>query len=175
MKAPLISFIVIMTLAPACREEFHPLAPPINQSVSGSTCKAPLLKQNIVGQWSFQTNIGVQGISMPMREGVITFSPDGSIIDPDSLFENRLDIGVVVSKKYGVDIMDSTIFPELGYAYPELKQYGPMLWIRQSVRTQSLGVRFAQGWYFKEVSNNCKRIEVKNPSQKYGDIILTKK
>lgn len=175
MKAYLMIFIIQITLASACRQEFHPLVPPTDQSTTKSICKAPLLKQNIIGQWHFQTNIRLQDMSAPMKEGVITFSPDGNIIDPDSLFENRLDIGVVVSKKYGVDIMNSTIFPEIGYDYPELKQYGPMLWIRQSVKTHSAGLRFAQGWYFKEVSNNCNRIEVKTPSQKYNDIILIRR
>lgn len=175
MKLHMIVSVMIVALLISCRQEFHPIPPPSSQSASESTCKAPLLKQNIIGQWRFQTNISLQEISAPMREGEITFTADGNIIDPDSLFENRLDVGLVVSKKYGVDIINNTIFPEKGYDYPELKQYGPMLWIRQSVNTGSTGIRFAQGWYFREVSNSCKRIELKYPSQKYGDIILTRR
>ncbi|GAB3496040.1 hypothetical protein GCM10027341_14230 [Spirosoma knui] len=111
-----------------------------------------------------------------MREGMVTFLPDGSVIDPDSLFENRLDVGAVVKKTYGVDVISSVIFPEIGYDYPELKQYGPMLWVRLFIQSGSNSIRFAQGWYFKEVSNDCKQIMVKSPQDTVlGDIILTKR
>lgn len=169
------STLFIGLVSIACREEITPLKPPTDPPLV-SSCKAPLLKQNIVGQWHFQTNLGNTNRSIPMREGTVTFSSDGVIIDPDSLFENRLDVGPVVSKTYGVDVMSSAIFPEISYNYPELKKYGPMLWVRLSVKTQSVGIRFAQGWYFKEVSNDCKRIITKHPQETIlGDIILTRK
>jgi hypothetical protein len=102
MKTALLSF-VIFTAAIACREEFHPLTPPADSTLLTGTkpaCQAPTIEKNIVGTWHFESNRYPIGA---IRTGTVTFTAQGHVIDPDSLFENSIDLGKFVDKIYTTD------------------------------------------------------------------------
>ena len=97
MKTTLFSLAVLVGLF-ACRDELHPLTPPkdpVFSSGSTTSCQAPPIEKNIIGTWRFE-------ISTPdnqTRTGTVTFDAQKNIIDPDSLFENTIDIGGTVTTK----------------------------------------------------------------------------
>ena len=142
-----ILFIGLLSIA--CREELTPLKAPVDPPLV-SSCKALSLEKNIVGTWRFKA---VSFFGNPVnseRSGTITFKADKSVVDPDSLFENSIDIGLVVSKQFSVETTKDDYYA----------QYGEMLWIRQYGTNQ----RWLQSYFFKAVSNECNRIEFKHPS-----------
>ena len=143
------SILFIGLVSIACREEITPLKPPIDPPLV-SSCKAPSLEKNILGTWRFKA---VSFFGNPVnseRSGTITFKADKSVVDPDSLFENRTDIGLVVSKQFSVETTTNS----------DYAQYGEMLWVRQYGTSQ----RWLQSYFFKAISNECNRIEFKHPS-----------
>lgn len=98
MKTALLCAITI-TIATACRDEFHQLTPGTDPPLmieTTSTCQAPLIEKNIIGTWQFET-VGPNSAS-PIRRGRITFDNQNNIIDPDSLFDNYISNGSSMAK-----------------------------------------------------------------------------
>ena len=76
----------------ACRTKITPLVAPIEP-----ICKASSIEENIIGTWHFESTYNLSSI---VTSGTITFDRQRNVIDPDSLFENRLDgINAVVDSK----------------------------------------------------------------------------
>ena len=99
MKTALLCALVF-TIAAGCRDEFHQLTPGTDPPlVAGTkpTCQAPSIEKNILGTWQYVSTFNGDNST---TTGTITFDQKGNISDPDSLFENRLDLGPVVSKTY---------------------------------------------------------------------------
>lgn len=88
-----LSYCLLLGLS-SCSEEFQQLTPPEDPVVS---CRALPIEKNIIGTWKFESNYTKDN---RIKKGTIIFDQRGSITDPDSLFENELDLGVVTSKTY---------------------------------------------------------------------------
>ncbi|GAB3790003.1 hypothetical protein GCM10028818_59460 [Spirosoma horti] len=102
MKTTLL-ILAISISAVACREEFHQLTPPADSPVlieTKPTCQAPSIEENIVGTWHFESS---RTSDQFIRTGSVTFTAQNHIIDPDSLFENSMDLGIFVDKVYDTD------------------------------------------------------------------------
>ena len=145
MKTALL-LVAFCTVVVACREEFHPLPPPTDPPLSGikSTCQPPAIEKNIVGTWHFETN-RIPG--QVTRTGTVTFTAQNHIIDPDSLFQTRMDLGVFVDKMYTTDgtyVMD---FP--GYT-------GKIFRIDLLLKDNRVGIM----WPLYVASNDCNRIVI---------------
>lgn len=151
-KAFTILFIGLFSSA--CREELTPLKPPVDPPLV-SSCKAPLLEKNIVGTWRFKAISFFGNPINSERSGTITFKADKSVVDPDSLFENRTDLGQVVSKQFSVETSTDSYYA----------QYGETLWVHQYGKNQ----RRLQSYFLKAISTECNRIEFKHP---LGDVPL---
>ncbi|MVM35254.1 hypothetical protein GO755_34855 [Spirosoma sp. HMF4905] len=78
----------------ACRQEIHPLTPPKESPIS-TDCPGKPIEKNIIGTWHFKTF----NRENKVRTGTVSFDAQKNIADPDSLFENRLDVGGVVTAK----------------------------------------------------------------------------
>ena len=92
-KAFIVLFVVSVPIA--CREELTPLKAPVDPPF-GANCQALSIEKNILGTWQFET-VGPTPNS-PIRRGRITFDKQSNIIDPDSLFDNYLNIGSSMAK-----------------------------------------------------------------------------
>lgn len=102
MKTALLSLIVF-TVITACQDEFHQLTPGTDPPLvigTKPTCQASSIEKNIVGTWHFESN---RTPDRTTRRGLVTFTAQNHIIDPDSLFENSMDLGVFVDKMYTTD------------------------------------------------------------------------
>lgn len=141
LPALLASAVLFIGIASCHRED----CPPPNDGTgtgSASTpppCQPPPIEKNIIGTWHFDTDMNPEPVR---RKGSITFTADMNIIDPDSLFENRLDayVGPLISKTYG--FKDGLL---------EIYQFG---------RTRTGDIRLAQTYPFKVKVNSCKRVEL---------------
>lgn len=146
MRSALFS-LVICSITIACREEFHPLTPPTDPprlSQTNPSCQPPAIEKNIVGTWHFESN---HTPNQAIRTGSVTFTAQNHIIDPDSLFENRMDLGVFVDKVYTTDGTYVISFP--GYT-------GKIFRVDLLLRGDKVGVI----WPLYVASNECNRIVI---------------
>lgn len=153
-----ILFIGLVSIA--CREELTPLKAPIDPTIA-SSCKAPSLEKNIVGSWNFKASNFFSDSANSQRYGTITFNADKSVVDPNSLFENATDLGIVLSRQFSVETATNDPYA----------QYGEMLWVRQYGKSQ----RWLQSYFFKAISNECNRIELKLPQDNPLRLVLTRR
>ncbi|QHV99408.1 hypothetical protein [Spirosoma endbachense] len=83
--------------------EIHPIAPNElaargSQSASSGSCQqTPPIEQNIVGTWYAKSTYKSVG---SVRSGTISFGTNGTITDVNSIFENTISSGPVLSKVY---------------------------------------------------------------------------
>jgi hypothetical protein len=98
MKRVIILSVITGSLL-SCMD-IHPLSPPKEltpQLGLVTACQASSIEKNIIGTWHFESTYNPNNA---VTSGVITFNAQGGIIDPDSLFENYLDVGFVTTKTY---------------------------------------------------------------------------
>lgn len=69
-----------------------------------TACQAPSLAQNIIGTWHFESTYNPGNT---VTTGTVTFNADRYIVDPDSLFKNRLDDARILAKSYNPEITTS--------------------------------------------------------------------
>jgi hypothetical protein len=117
-----------------------------------SNCKAPLIEQNIIGTWSFVSNYNISRIE---RKGTVTFDTQKQIIDPDSLFENRLDNRFPVNRKTYVPVAQ-----RLGYS-------GDLFEVQ--LYSEKGG---KQSPIFKITLNECKKIHLTEATNQKTEITL---
>jgi hypothetical protein len=147
----------LLTVTQACRIRITPLPPPNDPPSTQTTCQAPPIEQNIIGTWRFESNRSPPGTT---RTGTVTFTAQNHIIDPDSLFENRIDLGKIVDKIYNTDETNSSGFG--GYT-------GKVFRVDLMLSTTKAGVI----WPCYVASNECNKIVIYqlgsyNHSPKYG-------
>lgn len=166
MKTALLWAIVII-IAAACRDEFHQLTPGADPPLvigTKPTCQAPSIEKNIIGTWHFESN---RTIDYTIKTGSVTFTAQNQIIDPDSLFENSMDLGVFINKTYNTNGTYSTSFE--GYS-------GKIFRVDLLLRNNKVGVI----WPLYVASNECNKIVIyelgsyKNPVSKRRGFTLTK-
>lgn len=71
--------------------KISPITPPkepTSKPASTPTCQALPIEKNIIGTWHFESTYNSGNV---VTSGTVTFDKQRTIIDPDSLFENRLD------------------------------------------------------------------------------------
>lgn len=140
MKNKLIHYLV-MSMGMLCSscDDYMVISPKNYQ------CVAPSIKVNIVGTWDFEStyiNGYIEGA--PKKVGVVTFNMDGSINDPDNLFEDVLDGYEVMSKRYNPDVY-----------YESAAYKGSVFKVFQKI---SIG---EQVTLFTLVSNECDKIHLR--------------
>lgn len=137
----IVVFGILSFWLPSCTE-INPISPPkklTSESISNNTCKALPIDQNIIGTWHFESTYNLDGV---VTSGIVTFDKQRNIIDPDSLFENRLNgiNAVVDSKTYNPKVNRPSKQPsELFEVYQNTKK-----------GTQTV--------FFVLVTNECNRI-----------------
>jgi hypothetical protein len=127
--------------------EIKPITPPEHNSGigNGTSCQAPPISQNIVGTWHFESTYNSEYISNnTITTGTISFDNHGVINDPDSLFENTLASGAVLSKTYNPDLQSTLT----GYS-------GKLFVVYQKT------AKGQQTTYFTLVDNDCKRVHLR--------------
>lgn len=151
MKRSVIHFCIIALVggfASACVEIF-PLSPPETVSQSSQTpqiCKAPPIADNIIGTWEFESTVGANTTvgRNTSANGIVTFTKDKKIIDPDSLFQNTILGDYATAKSYEPNAPT----PDPDYLGDVFKVY---------VKTK----KSAQINYFIVVSNECNRVHMR--------------
>jgi hypothetical protein len=100
----IFTILLIELVIMACREELTSLKAPVDPPL-GANCQAPSIEKNILGTWQFET-VGPTPNS-PIRRGRVTFDEQNHVIDPDSLYDNYINIGSsrakVILKIYDTD------------------------------------------------------------------------
>jgi hypothetical protein len=142
----------------ACNDYFRmdPKIPVSQQGSSGGNvnCKAPPIEQNIVGTWNFVSNHNHERVE---RRGTVTFDAQKRVIDPDSLFENRLDDRFPVNRKTYVPVAQRQ-----GYV-------GDLFEIQLYSQTGGY-----QSPVFRVLSNECKKIHLTEATNQQTEITLTR-
>ena len=151
------ALILLLLSCWACME-IHPLTPrkdPPLLTGGSETCQPPSLEKNIVGTWHFESTMNA---NTALTSGTITFNADGTIIDPDSLFDATIGDYPVVSKTYN---------PKYPNPTTGLNDY-----FFVTINTKQDKV----GFYFSLVSNECGRIffRLGNSGNNLVRIILTR-
>lgn len=109
MKKPVRLYIVsgiLALLLSACGESYlrSDRQIPVPTPVTPTACKPSPFEQNIVGTWHFESTYNKFN-SDTVTSGTITFTAQGDIIDPDTLFQYDFGrLGNVISKSYKTDV-----------------------------------------------------------------------
>ncbi len=164
MRSVLNIYIVtgLVLLISACTDTFMmPAYEAGSERGIKATCLGPPIMQNIIGTWQCGQRKTIQGDTLSKsvtltgaafsRLGTLTFDRNAYVIDPDSLFENRLDFwGPVLYKMFSMET-DNNIYPG----------YGEMFWVRQFAKDTRGSVLWRQGYYFNVITNECNRIHLR--------------
>ncbi len=136
--------------------EIYPLIPPKESpTISKLICVSPPVEKNIVGTWNFNSTLNPKS---SVELGTVTFKSDKKVIDPDSLFENHLDLGPVISKTYSV-INDTTV--SYGPANDPTKVYkGSMVKVYEFIKQSSSSMRLGQTYLLVVTTNECDKIQL---------------
>ncbi|WP_461115224.1 hypothetical protein [Spirosoma jeollabukense] len=159
--------LALLLALQACRIRITPLPPPVDPPKTEQVCKAPPILTNIKGAWKCGLLLSGNGDPLPEsapfttatfnRFGTVTFGADKMVIDPDSIFGNRLDNGSpVVYKTYSLE----TDTVKTGSYY----KYGEMFWVRKYYKTRTNDLQNVTSYYLKVISNECNRIHMKGPA-----------
>lgn len=146
-----LAFVTLVGLL-ACKDCDQCQCPEPNYEYDPSNpkyiCKAPEIAKNIVGSWKYESNISY---ASKIRTGYVTFDASNRVIDPDSLFENRLEITTErdSANRY-IDVIAKTYAIKDGKV--EVYQF------RGATLLQP--VRLAQTYPLKVKENSCNRIEL---------------
>jgi hypothetical protein len=117
--------------------EIQPISPPLDPP-----CQAPPIEKNIVGTWHYESTLTYY-VGQGKRYGTVTFTKQGTIIDPDSLFENRLEYrSVVTSKTYKASVPT-----------PDPKYPSNIFEVYLDAKGRQ------QKYYYTMVNNECNRIQ----------------
>ncbi|WP_040006562.1 hypothetical protein [Fibrisoma limi] len=159
-----LSIIGFILLNAACQEELlQQLTPPGNRPASledTNKCQAPPIVQNIIGEWKFFT-LDAIGRS---KTGTLAFDQNQTFTDSDTLFSVSLPDGYEkrIYLKWSVETDE----------FGEYKPYGEMVWLRLYAKNQSGVTEYVQGNFFQVAINECKRIELIRPNDKFKLVLF---
>lgn len=147
----------------SCRIRITPIPPPAEPTKIETGCQPPPIEKNIIGSWRFDSNHYPPGV---LRTGSVTFTAENRIIDPDSLFENNIDIGSKLLKVIGKIYTTDGIYTSGVTGYN-----GKIFRVDLQVRNNESGTV----WPFYVASNECSKIVIyqlagynQPVSKKYG-------
>ena len=158
--------LALLIAIQACRIRITPLPPPANPPKTEQVCKAPPILTNIRGTW--KCGVLTSGASGPLPEsapfttatfnrfGTVTFGADKMVIDPDSIFGNRLDNGAPLA--YATYSLETETVKTSPYY-----TLGEMFWVRKYYKTRTNDLQNATSYYLKVINNECNRIHMKGP------------
>ncbi len=144
----LIALLSILICAQACRIRITPLPAPVSPPKTEQVCQAPPIEKNIVGTWHFESNRSPVG---SIRTGLITFTAQNHLVDPDSLFENHIDTGSVLLK-----VVDKTYDTDGSYPSIISEYTGKIFTVNVQIGTNQTGTI----WPFYVASNECNKIVI---------------
>ena len=131
--------VLFLAVVPGCTNEFGANPRPF-------VCVPPPIGQNILGTWQYVSTFGIENydVTMPKRRGQLTFRADGTLDDPNELFESEL---------YGRRVIAKTYNPKVNYKSDVYTGYTFEVYqIMSSIRKQTV--------LFILIKNECDHVQL---------------